>query len=57
MRQWGEKVLSQIKEVSMEMTNNYKSLVKKLCPNADAIVDRFHVTKMLHEELQQIAGK
>jgi transposase len=53
MRQWGEKVLSQIKEVSMDMTGNYKSLVKKLCPNADAIVDRFHVTKMLHEELNQ----
>lgn len=53
MRQWGEKVLSQIKEVSMDMTGNYKSLVKKLCPNAEAIVDRFHVTKMLHEELNQ----
>ena len=53
MRQWGEKLLSQIKEVSMDMTGNYKSLVKKLCPNADAIVDRFHVTKMLHEELNQ----
>ena len=29
MRQWGEKVLSQIEEVSMDMTGNYKSLVKK----------------------------
>ncbi|MEG5061974.1 transposase [Microcoleus sp. A2-C5] len=28
------------------MTGNYKSLVKKLCPNADVTVDRFHVTKM-----------
>ena len=53
MLQWGEKVWSQIEEVSMDMTGNYKSLVKKLCPNADAIVDRFHVTKMLHEELNQ----
>jgi transposase len=53
MRQWEEKVLSQIKELSMDMTGNYKSLVKKLCPNADAIVDRFHVTKMLHKELNQ----
>ena len=32
---------------------NYKSLVKKLCPNADVTVDRFHVTKMIHEELNQ----
>ncbi|MEG3973318.1 transposase [Microcoleus sp. herbarium8] len=32
---------------------NYKSLVKKICPNADVTVDRFHVTKMIHEELNQ----
>ncbi len=53
MRQWGEKVLSQIEEVSMDMTGNYKSLVKKLCPNAEVTVDRFHVTKIVHEELNQ----
>ena len=50
---WGEKVLAQIEEVSMDMTGNYKSLVKKLCPNAEVTVDRFHVTKMIHEELNQ----
>jgi hypothetical protein len=27
----------------------YKSLVKKLCPNAEVTVDRFHVTKIVHE--------
>lgn len=48
MLAWGEKVLSQIEEVSMDMTGNYKSLVKKLCPNAEVTVDRFHVTKMIH---------
>ncbi len=53
MRQWGEKVLSQIEEVSMDMTGNYKSLVKKHCPNAEVTVDRFHVTKIVHEELNQ----
>jgi transposase len=35
------------------MTEHYKSLVKKVCPNADITVDRFHVTKMLHEEFNQ----
>ena len=35
----------------MDMTGNYKSLVKKLCPNAEVTVDRFHVTKIVHEEL------
>jgi transposase len=53
MRSWGEKVLSQIEEVSMDMTGNYKSLVKKICPNAEVTIDRFHVTKMIHEELNQ----
>lgn len=53
MLKWGEKVLSQIKEVSIDMTGNYKSLVKKICPNAEITVDRFHVAKMVHEELNQ----
>ena len=53
MGKWGKKVLSQIEEVSIDMTGNYKSLVKKLCPNAEITVDRFHVTKMIHDELNQ----
>ena len=35
------------------MTGYYKSLVKRVCPNADITGDRFHVTKMLHEEFNQ----
>jgi transposase len=35
----------------MDMSGNYKSLVKKLCPNAEVTVDRFHVTKIVQEEL------
>ena len=53
MLEWGEEVLNQIEEVSMDMTGNYKSLVKKLCPHANVTVDRFHVTKMIHQELNQ----
>ncbi len=53
MLRWGDKVLSQIEEVSMDMSYNYKLLVNKLCPNASVTVDRFHVTKMIHEELNQ----
>jgi transposase len=53
MLEWGEEVLNQIEEVSMDMTGNYKSLVRKLCPNANVTVDRFHVTKMIHQELNQ----
>ena len=53
MREWGEEVLLQIEEVSIDMSGNYKSLVKKLCLNAVITADRFHVTKMVHEELNQ----
>jgi transposase len=53
MLQGGEKVLSQIEEVSMDMTGNYKSLVKKLGPNAEVTVDRFPETKIVHSELNQ----
>jgi len=53
MRQWGEKVLSQIEEVSMDMTGNYKSLVRKLCPNAEVTVDRLPVPKIVQSKLNQ----
>lgn len=49
MRKWGEEVLKQIEEVSMDMTGNYKNLVEKICPNAVVTVDRFHATKIIHE--------
>lgn len=35
------------------MTGNYKSLIEKVCPNAQVTVDRFHVTKLVHEELNR----
>jgi transposase len=47
----GKKVLSQIEEVSMDMTGNYKSLVKKLSPKAEVTVDRFPVIKRVQSEL------
>jgi transposase len=53
MISWGEKILAQLEEVSIDMTGNYKHLIKKICPNAEITVDRFHVTKMVHQELNQ----
>jgi transposase len=53
MKSWGEEVLKRIEEVSMDMTGNYKSLIDKICPSALVTVDRFHVTKIIHEELNQ----
>ncbi|WP_230966687.1 ISL3 family transposase [Nostoc commune] len=53
LKKWGEEVLEKIEEVSIDMTGNYKSLVYKICPNALVTVDRFHVTKIVHEELNR----
>lgn len=50
---WGREVLEQIEEVSMDLAKIYKSIAEKLCPNAVITVDRFHVSKLLHEELNQ----
>lgn len=53
LKTWGEEVLEKIEEVSMDMTGNYKSLVDKVCSKAVVTVDRFHVTKVIHQELNQ----
>lgn len=50
---WGQNILSQIEEVSMDLCQQYKNLFKNLCPQAVITVDRFHVTKILHSELNQ----
>jgi len=46
---WGTQLLEQITEVSMDV--RYKGLVTELLPNADITVDRFHVMKVVNEEL------
>lgn len=48
---WGLEVLHQIIEVSIDLSGNYKGLVNKMIPNADIVADRFHVTKIVNQEL------
>ena len=50
---WGDQVLSQIKEVSIDLSGNYRGLVRKVLPNADIMADRFHVMKLVNEELNR----
>jgi transposase len=52
-KSWGDEVLSQIKEVSIDLSGNYRGLVKKVLPNADIVADRFHVMKVVNEELNR----
>lgn len=53
LKSWGDEVLSQIKEVSIDLSGNYRGLVRKVLPNADIVADRFHVMKLVNEEFNQ----
>ncbi len=51
LKEWGIEVLNQIIEVSIDMSGNYRGLVQKMMPDANIIADRFHVMKLVGEEL------
>lgn len=53
LKSFGEEILSQIQEVSIDLSGNYKRLVQKMLQNADIVADRFHVTKLVNEELNR----
>ncbi|MEG4497269.1 ISL3 family transposase [Microcoleus sp. F10-C6] len=51
LNSWGSEVLEQIEEVSIDLWTGYKTLVKKLMPNAQVVADRFHVMVQVNKEL------
>jgi transposase len=50
---WGKEVLAQIEEVSIDLWEAYKNLVKELIPSAEVVADRFHVMKQINKELNE----
>lgn len=48
---WGTGVLEGIEGVSIDLWRPYQSLVEEMIPKATVVADRFHVTKLLNEEL------
>ena len=48
---WGEEVLEQIEEVSIDMWKPYKNVSEALIPQAKVVADRFQVMKQVNEEL------
>lgn len=54
LKSFGDEVLSQIKEVSIDLSGNYRGLVRKVLPDADIVADRFHVMKLVNEELNRV---
>jgi transposase len=53
LKSWGEEVLSQIEEVSIDLSGSYRGLITKVLPNADIVADRFHVMKLVNDELNR----
>lgn len=53
LKGWGDEVLSQIKEVSIDLSGNYRGLVRRVLPNAAIVADRLHVMKLVNEELNR----
>jgi len=51
--QWGAEVLEGIEGVSMDLWKPYQSLVEEMMPNATVVADRFHVIKLLNDELDE----
>lgn len=50
---WGTEVLAGIEEVSIDLSGNYRSLVRRMLPDADIVADRFHVMKLVNQELNR----
>ena len=51
--QWGTEVLQGIAGVSMDLWKPYQRLVEEMMPNATVVADRFHVMKLLNDELDE----
>jgi transposase len=50
---WGDDILANIEEVSMDLSGNYRGLVRRLMPQAEIVADRFHVMSLVNQELNQ----
>jgi len=53
LKGWGAGVMSQIEEVSIDLSGNYRTLVKKMLPNAVLVADRPPVIKLVNAELNR----
>lgn len=51
------KTRAQVKEITLDMANSMKTIVKKCFPKAIQVTDRFHVQKLALEALQDIRIK
>ena len=57
LEQLTEQERSQIAEVAIDMWEPYSNVCEELLPNAIITVDRFHVTKVVNEELKRLKNR
>ncbi len=54
---WGQAVLNQITEVSIDLSGNYRGLARKQMPKAQVVTDRLHVAPLVNRELSQVRNQ
>ncbi|MEJ6485841.1 transposase, partial [Nostoc punctiforme UO1] len=47
-------VREQVEEVSIDMWGGFHKVIKKVFPNAEIIIDRFHVMKVVNKDLNKL---
>jgi transposase len=52
-----EDELSQVEEVTLDMANSMRKIVRRCFPNANRVIDRFHVQKLAYDALQEMRIK
>jgi transposase len=53
LNRWGGEVLSQIEEVSIDLSGNYRGVIQKTMPQAKIVADRFHVMQLVSSEFNK----
>ena len=52
-----ERLRKKVKEITLDFAGNMGLIAKKCFPNADQVIDRFHVQQLVSEALQEIRVK
>jgi len=57
LKQWSLEKREAVVEVSVDMWGGFTKVIQEIFPNARIVYDRFHIMKLLNEELNKIRGK
>jgi transposase len=54
LKQQPEAIRASVQEVCVDMWGGFPKVIKEVFPNANTVIDRFHVMKLVHKSLNQI---